>query len=252
MSTTGLSALPYYGGKVRQRKWLNELLGPNRERYVEPFFGMGAVLLERTRSKVELVTDVNERVVNWWRILQTDVDALADRVTSSPYARSVYLDAIAALDSTDALERAWAFTMVVYQGRISGDGGTLASNWNVAHARPWLDLGYATRLRLLAHRVRFLRIDNRDARDVLQRVARKSDTLVYVDPPYWGHAQVDPYARNAYVDLADVLRAQEGRCVVSGYGDAYDHLGWTRHEREFRSTAGGEQTRVEVAWCNDR
>jgi len=237
---------------VRQRRWLNEILGPNRERYVEPFFGMGAVLLGRTRSRVELVSDVNERVVNWWRVLQTDVERLAERVKGTPYARSVFLDAIARLDAGDALDRAWAFTMVIYQGRMNGDGGGLASSWNVAYSRPWLDLGYSDRLRMLAHRVRFLQVDNRDARDVLQRVARKPDTLVYVDPPYWETADVSPYARNAYVDLTDALKAVEGRCVVSGYGHTYDHLGWNRYEREFRSTVAGEQKRTEVAWCNGR
>ena len=54
--------------------------------------------------------------------------------------------------------------------------------------------------------------------------------------------------------LAELLRAQRGFCAVSGYGDEWDGLGWTRTERPTMSGAavgrGGPLRRVEVLWTN--
>jgi hypothetical protein len=51
--------------------------------YVEPFFGSGAVLLERPHwpfkaTRVETVNDLDCYVVNFWRAMQRDPDAVCD------------------------------------------------------------------------------------------------------------------------------------------------------------------------------
>ena len=49
------------------------------QNYVEPFFGSGAVLLNRpTEPGIETVNDLDCMVANFWRALQHDPDAVAD------------------------------------------------------------------------------------------------------------------------------------------------------------------------------
>ena len=69
---------PWFGGKrdVAPQVW--EALG-NVAHYIEPFFGSGAVLLQRPHSaKFETVNDVDGLLANFWRAIRADPIAVAD------------------------------------------------------------------------------------------------------------------------------------------------------------------------------
>lgn len=250
-----MNALPWYGGKYYAREWVNGLLGPRSgyrgDIYCEPFFGMGAVLLGREAAPIEVVSDVNGRVVNWWRVLQGRVDELAELVVGTPSSREVFDGCVSGLDEGCELERAWRFHVVVTQGRFVGDG---AMSWCPKVGPPWLAGGYADRLRRVAHRVRRVNIESRCGTEVLRWARRKGSAIVYVDPPYWGEADTTGYAADDRVELTELLLEQEGRCGVSGYGDQWDHLGWERFEREqvlrIQQGEGRSNMRTEVLWLN--
>ncbi len=72
---------PYFGGKSEIAAVVWSRLGdtPN---YVEPFFGSGAVLLNRPhwrpdKSMLETVNDASGFIANFWRAVQADPDAVA-------------------------------------------------------------------------------------------------------------------------------------------------------------------------------
>jgi len=74
---------PYFGGKRRAAADVWRLLG-NVSRYVEPFFGSGAVLLGSPyRPKSELVNDRCGYIANVWRSIQQDPDTV-ERLASAP------------------------------------------------------------------------------------------------------------------------------------------------------------------------
>ena len=69
---------PYFGGKrtVADRVWA--ALG-NVDHYVEPFFGSGAVLLNRPHSaRTETVNDRDGLLANFWRAVSFDAQAVAE------------------------------------------------------------------------------------------------------------------------------------------------------------------------------
>ena len=72
------SPFPYFGGKARIAKAVWRRFGPV-ENYVEPFFGSGAVLLNRPQpfTGTETVNDADGFVANFWRALQADPGAVA-------------------------------------------------------------------------------------------------------------------------------------------------------------------------------
>ena len=69
---------PWFGGKSTVAHLVWERFG-DVQNYVEPFFGSGAVLLNRpTEPGIETVNDLDCMVANFWRALQHDPDAVAD------------------------------------------------------------------------------------------------------------------------------------------------------------------------------
>ena len=69
---------PWFGGKrdVAPQVWT--ALG-NVAHYVEPFFGSGAVLLQRPHAaKFETVNDMDGLLANFWRAIRADSQAVAD------------------------------------------------------------------------------------------------------------------------------------------------------------------------------
>lgn len=72
---------PYFGGKSRIAAAVWERFG-NVPNYIEPFFGSGAVLLarpseHRPAERIETVNDADCLLVNFWRSVQADPDAVA-------------------------------------------------------------------------------------------------------------------------------------------------------------------------------
>jgi DNA adenine methylase len=68
---------PYFGGKskVAERIWARLGNVPN---YIEPFFGSGAILLDRPHEPgIETVNDLNAWLTNFWRATKRDPEKVA-------------------------------------------------------------------------------------------------------------------------------------------------------------------------------
>ncbi len=74
---------PYFGGKRRAAPQIWELFG-QVDRYVEPFFGSGAVLLGNPYDPhpSELVNDLSHHVANLWRSIKKDPETVWDLTTA--------------------------------------------------------------------------------------------------------------------------------------------------------------------------
>jgi site-specific DNA-adenine methylase len=71
------SPYPWFGGKARVAHLVWPALG-DVEHYVEPFFGGGAILLNRpTEPRVETINDIDLYVVNFWRSVQKAPEEVA-------------------------------------------------------------------------------------------------------------------------------------------------------------------------------
>lgn len=257
-----LSGLRYYGGKSANSptgtgRWIAQILPTEGvTTYCEPFAGMLGVLLQRVPSDREIVSDTNERVINWWRVVRDMPDAFENLVQHTPHSRSEFEWAKANLDEGSDLSRALAFHIVVNQSALNSDARN--AFWVVvrlpAAAKSVWPKG---RIHAISRRLQNVRIDCRDALDTLREVRHCEDTLAYIDPPYQG---ADTSGYRVGIDGVDLdslgaeLRAQRGRIAISGYGETWDNLGWYRHEREtFTQAAAAAKTkrpRVEVLWTN--
>jgi hypothetical protein len=77
MTVTLTAPFPWFGGKSKVSALVWQRFG-DVQNYVEPFFGSGAVLLDRPHEpRIETVNDLDCYVANFWRALQADPDAVS-------------------------------------------------------------------------------------------------------------------------------------------------------------------------------
>lgn len=255
----------YFGSKVRAAPRIVDLLPPHRG-YVEPFAGSLSVLLAKTPTSLEVINDLDEHLVTFWRVLRDRPADLVRAAALTPHARAELAHAwpIPA-DVADDLERARRVWAVLTQGRgrqLRSSGWRhhlLAGDSMPAHLRL-----YVERIAPAAERLARATLECLPALDVIDRYGRDPDTLLYVDPPYLfdvrgktGMYRHEMGAPAEHRELAEALAACRSAVVISGYPHPlYDddlYAGW--HRAEIPSGTGqasdrGWQERTEVLWSN--
>jgi DNA adenine methylase len=253
--------LRYPGGKARIASWIVNHLPPH-EVYLEPFFGAGSVLFAKDRCSVELINDLDDRVVTLFRVLRDRPDELIRAIELTPYARTEYEAATGAVD--DELEQARRFLIQVWMGhagkighksgfRVGFFGGNVPG-WG-AIARPWAAL--PDRLRAATDRLSGVMIECRPALRVIDDWARPG-VVIYADPPYlppsggnWKSHYRHVMSQEDHVQLLAALDRHPGPVLLSGYrSDIYDELleHWSRIDRKSRGYRAVE--RIESLWLN--
>lgn len=257
----------WYGGKFSHLDWLLPLL-PNAHHYCEPFAGSGAVLLNREPSPIETYNDLDGEVVNFFRVLREQKEALVEAIGLTPFSREEFGLACTLDPDVSPLERARRFYVRARQvrtglaqtatiGRWANCKDTSRAGMSGVISR-WL--GGVEALPQIAERLIRVQIENRPAVDVI-RLYDSPQTLFYCDPPYTHETRGDTRAygyemTNAqHNELAEVLNACRGRVAVSNYQcDLMDSLypapKWIRTTSVERTIHSTKDKRSEALWTN--
>ena len=228
---------PYFGGKRRAAQEVWQALG-TVDRYIEPFFGSGAVLLGApVRPKSELVNDIDHHVANLWRALQRDPEEVW-RVASAPCsevelkARQTWLRSLPPLDLSDLsacdVERAgvwlWcACAAITEEGTSLRRGGHGVGIKGLEFTRDWYDAVCERMARVQVLCGDWTRCVTDAA--LCAKVFPGSVAGIFLDPPY-GEGNGIAYEDRTGTAAADVWRwaLANGdnprlRIVVAGYED---------------------------------
>lgn len=261
-------AFGWYGGKFSHLSWLLPLL-PAARHYCEPFGGSAAVLLNREPAPVETYNDLDSEMVNFFRVLRDQKDALVEAIGLTPFSREEFELAISdPAESLSELERARRFFVRARQVRTGLAQTASSGRWanclltsraGMAGAvSRWL--GSVDGLPEIAARLLRVQIENAAALEVIQRYD-SSETLFYCDPPYPHESRGDSKAYafemtdQQHRALASALHAIKGKAAVSGYHSSLmDSLygDWHCIEAPARTVHSVKQKRVEVLWTNYR
>lgn len=259
MTAPSRPILRWHGGKWLLAPWIISHMPAHRV-YVEPFGGAASVLMRKPRAYAEVYNDLDDEVVNLFRVLRSpEALSLIEQLRLTPFASGEFAAAYEPAEC--AVERARRTVVRSFMG--FGSNGVhratgFRSNSNrsgTTPARDWVN--YPDALAAVVERLRGVVILNRDAREVMA-AHDGPDTLHYVDPPYVfdtrtdsGHDYAHEMTDADHVALLEFLHGLKGRVILSGYPcDLYDQAlsGWTRIERA--ALADGARKRVEVLWCN--
>ncbi len=259
--------LRWHGGKWKLAPWIIGHFPPHRV-YVEPFGGAASILFRKPRAYAEVYNDLDQEVVNLFRVLQDEKQnaALLRLLELTPFAREEFN--FSASQPKNAVERArfliirafMGFGSNAHSGRVTGFRSN-SSRSGTTPAHDWAN--YTEVLPSLISRLRGVVVENRDACEVMAQ-HDSAETLHYVDPPYiaetrspankqelkhrmYRHELTD----NDHVHLLTFLRGLEGMVLLSGYPHAlYDNAlpDWKRVE--VAALADGARKRTEVLWIN--
>ena len=259
-----LSAFPYMGGKSMLRKvgpWVAAHL-PMRDGYCEPFAGMASVLLNRPKSRQEILNDANEHIVCWWRMVRDQPEELKYQLEHTPYSEAEFERARQAVrdnDHPNDLAKARDAAICLWQGfgrAVPGRAG-----WAKPRSSRPDDLSSSDPLPdipALADRLRDVRLFCRDALDVLEYLSCYKYLTIYCDPPYDVATSGDYGLKVNRQELFAALLRQENAVAISGYGEEWDGLleyGWSKDTMEVKVTHNAlnkvvERGRVEALWTN--
>jgi DNA adenine methylase len=254
--------LKWHGGKHYLAGYIISLF-LNHRVYVEAFCGGLSVLLGKWRSAVEVCGDINPELIHFHTCLRDQLEELAKRLGSIPYAKQSFEWASSPFTDPDAIERAVRF-MVKNSMSRGGMMRDFAWSKRLRGGLPGNENAWRTLMKELpaiSARLQEVQFYHSDVVDLIKRFDGP-DTLHYVDPPYVHAART---ARDAYAfemsdadhtRLLDTLLKVQGMVIVSGYASAlYDTAlhGWERIEIDMPNNSGQgkvKQRRTEVLWVS--
>lgn len=261
--------LRYHGGKWRLAPWIVAHF-PDHRIYVEPYGGAGSVLMYKPQAYAEVYNDLDEDVVNVFRVLRDPAAAarLADLVRLTPWSRREFQAAYEVC--TEPIERARRTIVRQFMGfgttaRRASRTGFRAKCYEDRYQTAVTDWGsYPDQVRHFVARLRGVTIECRPALEIIRQQDGPS-TLFYVDPPYPTSTRSslrtksikDAYAHDLsdqdHRALAQTLHDVQGYAVVSTYrSDLYDELyaGWWTAATN--ALADGTRTRRELLYLSPR
>ncbi|MGQ9459011.1 MAG: DNA adenine methylase [Anaerolineae bacterium] len=269
----------WMGSKGRMAKRIIPLFPPHRT-YVEPFGGTAAVLFRKPPSPVEVYNDIDEGLVNFFRVLR-DPDQFQKfhrLACLTPYSRAEYNVALKSWDQyEDPVERAYRWFIIARMG-IPGEFGegwgySVLSTTSGMSRCVYAWLATVEHLPEFAARLLRVQVECKDFRDIF-RTYDTPETLFYCDPPYILSTRKGKFYQHELSDqdheeLVDILLHIQGMAVVSGYDHPIykplEEAGWKRYEyvvdcasvARTRSTkilgrgaTRAEHKRVEVVWTS--
>ena len=217
------SPFKWVGGKSRLRKQIIPLL-PKHTCYVELFSGAAWVLFGKPPSNVEVLNDIDQELVTFFRVVKEKPEELIasfewELVSRAEFKRLAELDSAQLTD----IQRAHRFYYLI----MAGWGGELkyprfqTSISDGGHGNRLIGALETLKERIapVHNRLKTVIIENLDWRVCLDRYDRPN-TVMYIDPPYPDNGA--NYFHNMrdwkeHRELAERLRKTECKWILSSY-----------------------------------
>ncbi len=258
----------YFGSKNRLALKLCENLPPHNC-WVEAFCGSAALTLAKHPATIEVINDIDNEVVNVFKQLRNNYEELSRQIELTPYASQELRNARIKNVNDSDVERARKFlvqSMMAVNGIFGEERGGFSSsdsytrNNREARVNRWNNL--PERLSKVIGRLKDVRIENKDAIELLEKYVDRPATLVYLDPPYLGERtngyNIDANDEDYHTRLLKLANKANCMIFISGYENKiYESLlsaerGW--HKKTFDTTTkgsrGNRHARIEVVWMN--
>ena len=217
------SPFKWVGGKSRLRKPIIDLL-PEHTCYVEPFAGAAWVLFGKPLSQVEILNDIDQELVTFFRVIKSEPEKLIASFEWELVSRAEF-ERLAGLQSYELsdIERAHRFYYLI----MAGWGGELnyprfaTSITDGGHGNRLIGALKTLRERVLPvyERLRTVIIENLDWRECIDRYDRVN-TVMYLDPPYPQNGCNYAHNMRSWEDhhlLAERLSKTKCKWILSSY-----------------------------------
>jgi DNA adenine methylase len=249
--------LRWAGAKWKLAKWIIAQFPPHIS-YVEPFTGSAAIFLRKSPSKIEVLNDLNQDVLNFFDVLRSRPDELIRAIQLTPFSRAEYERSYEPTE--DPLERARRLYVLCWQSFGAYAGKKTGWRHQPTELRGTGIAREFSRVNGLWHAVERLKMAQLECRPALEVVERfdTPDTLFYVDPPYpWkdraegGRHRYQHEMTNAdHAALAGAIHQAKGMFLISGYEGLYSDLFADWRVVSKSTTTNGNSVATEYLWIS--
>ena len=206
--------ISYIGGKNRLANRIISLI-PEHTTYVEPFAGGAQVFFHKEPSKVEILNDLSQDIVNFFRVCQSHHQELVRYLKYMIVGRSwfdlLYKGDPALLTDIQRAARFLYLQKTAYAGLVVRKNFSLQVIQNT-HFNPDSipDLIEGTHQRL-----KRVLIESLPYQQVIAKADRKT-TFFYLDPPYWEKKLYHfNFTKADFVEMERILRVIKGKFLLS-------------------------------------
>lgn len=208
------SIFPWPGGKGEKSDWIIDKIPPH-DTFIEVFGGSAAITYNKPRSKYEIYNDLNDDLVQFFRVLRNHEDELIKWLQGVPYARSLYEEWVVEFYEgyrpDDPVERAGRFFTLRYM-QSQGESSKVNGFKTRAKRSPARSFDNAReQLWEIADRFRQVTIENKDYRELLEDYDDNDvDVIFYADPPYVDteHFYGEGFDHAEFIEALDELDAE--------------------------------------------
>lgn len=257
------TVLKYPGAKWSMTDWIISNFPQEYEKmtYIEPYFGSGAAFFNKKRSAIETINDMDDDVINLFKVIRDQPETLAKLIQQTPWSRTEYKSSYEKTgneleDARRYLVRSWQ-AIGFKPSDITGWRNNIQDlNGNVNQ--------WSTKLpdRIVEVSSRFqhtksclVQIENQPAIKLIKR-HQKPYVFIYADPPYLRETRSSRIYKHEmteedHVELLETILDHPGPVMLSGYqSNLYDEMlkGWNKET--IGAFAEGGRGRTEVIWMN--
>lgn len=244
----------YLGGKWNDAEWITSHF-PEHEIYVEVFGGSAAVLLKKPRTNREIINDIDDEIVNLYKVVRDHGKELKRLCSLTPHSRIEYERAREF--SIDPIERARRTIVKSYFGigdsLSSRNGFRNSTKINTCVASSWKS--WWVQALELTERFQCVTLECLDFTDLISKYDSPT-TLFYLDPPYvmktrnQKHGYKHDFTEADHDRLLHTIQGLKGFTILSGYNsETYQKLKWRRVERTSQTQVGSA---TECLWLCPR
>ncbi|MEM5830596.1 MAG: DNA adenine methylase [Candidatus Aenigmatarchaeota archaeon] len=236
-----LHNIAYIGGKFNVLKHILKIIPPHKI-YLEPFGGMGYVLINKKPSKFEIFNDIDENVIDFWKVLQNkeELDELCRLIENSIIHRKLHQEFKEKFLNKEWKSRVekvfwWLYVMYLSQQHspnIKYDTFKIQVKRKTAQEfRNKISV-----FQKINMRIKNVVFECRDFREFMELYCKYDETLCYIDPPYYQSTEnfyTTKFTEKDHIELLELILKLKDKImfIISGFeNDLYDSYlkGWNK------------------------
>ena len=206
------SPLRYPGGKFYALKHIMPYIECiDHDEYREPFLGGGSVFFAKKKAAVNVLNDIEEEIINFYRIVQdaSKMPQLLAKIDGEVATRQRHAE-IKEFMPQDDVEAAFK---TFYLNRTSYCGIINTPAWGYAEGKSSPPQNWKNFILKAAQKLEGVTLHAMDFTEIIRLPAIGKRTFMYLDPPYYHadqrRAYTKPFEPGDHIRLAEELKATE-------------------------------------------
>lgn len=262
-----------YGGKFYQTKHIISFFPPDYQKlcYLEVFIGGGSILLNKEKSREEIINDINPGFVAAWKYIKNLNVEKRQRLWYSMHNVETFQQALSTLSNSklDKSKDLGFNTLIVQRMSRAGLGKDYSKSERLRGNQPEGQNSWESWIESLPEykkRLKNTKIENLDFAQLFDKYnitnSSSEQYQIYADPPYLHETRTSKNCyeyemdRKSHVILAAYLLNTSAKVMISGYpSELYFQMykDWNVVELEIVNHSGQnkkKQKRKELLWMN--